>query len=103
MSGWVLFDDDPVTGRKVYLTEQDGQMYAMVEQPLQDIFDANHEAEAATHGKPFGDYVRLASLPHHLAYHNGLVEAIDQGDRRFVSRFVNDSDHQKFKTSRGRF
>jgi hypothetical protein len=102
MSGWMLFDTDPVTGRKVYLTEQDGQFYAMVEQPLQDIFDANHDAEMASHGKPFGDWVRAASMPHHLVYHNGINDAVIQKDRKHLARVLNDSDNQKFRTSRGR-
>lgn len=102
MTDRVLLSHDPETGRRVYLFEQDGQFYAEVEQPLGHIFDANHEAEASTQGRRFGDWVRAASIPHHLVYHNGVNEAIIQRDKRHLAKFLNDSDNRKFRTSRGR-
>lgn len=100
--GWLLMDFDPLTQRSVWMTEQDGQLVFRVDMPLDDIFDANHEAEAETHGRRFGDWNRVASVPHHLVYRNGLSEAVQQQDNAFLSRFLNDSDNSKFRTSRGR-
>ena len=86
----------------MWVKHEDDRMIFRVDQPLEQIFAANHEAEAATHGRAFGDYVRVASVPHHLAYQNGLSEAIDQHDDKHVARILNDSDNSKFRTSRGR-
>lgn len=99
---WLLMQHDAATGRSVWATEQDGQYVFRVDAPLNHIFDANAEAEQATQGVAFGDYVRIASVPHHLVYQNGLNEAIEQRDNRFVAKLLNDSDNQKFRTSRGR-
>lgn len=99
---WMLMAHDPVTQRSVWMTEQDGQYVFRVDMPLNDIFDANAEAEKATHGVPFGDYVRVASVPHHLVYQNGLNDAIEQRDDKFIAKVLNDSDNRKFRTSRGR-
>ena len=98
---FVLIDHDVATGRCTWMAEQDGQYVFRVDMPLNDVFDQNHEAFMETLGRKFGDYNRIASVPHHLLYSSGLSEAIDQQDSKFLNRWINDSDHQKFRTSRG--
>lgn len=99
---WTLIGHDPETGRSVWVTHQDGQHVFRVDMPLDDIFDANHEAETATHGRKFGDWNRVAAIPHHLVYQNGVNDAIVQQDKVWLSRYLNDSDNRKWRTSRGR-
>lgn len=99
---WLLMEHDPATGKCVWMTVEDDQYIFRVDQPLDAIFTANHEAAAETQGKAFGDWNRVASIPHHLVYQNGLNEAVEQQDNRFISRMLNDSDNEKFRTSRGR-
>lgn len=100
--GWLRVELDLATGRSVWMTEQDGQLVLRVDMPLDAIFDANQEALAATMGKRFGDYNRVASIPHHLVYQNGVNDAIEQQDGAWLSRWLNDGDNAKFRTSRGR-
>jgi hypothetical protein len=102
---WRLADHDPITGRSVWITVQDGQTIARVDMPndkLEDIFAVNAAFESVSQGEKFGDYNRIASIPHHLVYKNGLADALKQGDDKFISRFMNDSDNRKWRTSRGR-
>lgn len=99
---WKLMEHDPASGRCVWMTIEDGQYVFRVDQPLDAIFTANREAEIATQGQRFGDWNRIGSVPLHLAYQNGLDDAIEQQDQAFVSRFFNDSDNKKFRTSRGK-
>lgn len=101
---WVLFDDDPEMGRKVWLGyDAQGQFRAAhVEQQVDDIINDNVEAEKATHGKRFGDYNRVASVPLTMWEKTGLGDAVDQGDRKYISKVLNDSDNRKFRTSRGK-
>lgn len=99
---WKLMEHDPATGRSVWMTIEDDRYVFRVDMPLDDIFTANREAEIASHGQRFGDYNRIGSVPHHLIYQNGLDDAIDNQDDAFISRFFNDSDNRKFRTSRGR-
>jgi hypothetical protein len=87
---WLVFDDK-------------GNMKgAHVEQEVDAILDANAEMEKATHGTPFGDYRPLASVPLTFFEKSGIGEAIDAGDKRYLSKILNDADHKKFRTSRGR-
>jgi hypothetical protein len=100
----VLFDDDREIGRKVWLIFDDqGQMKgAHVEQEIDPILEANAEAEKATHGMRFGDYNRIASVPLTFFEKTGLGDAVDAGDRRYISKILNDSDNAGFRTSRGK-
>ena len=100
--GWLRMELDLATGRSVWMKEQDGQFVFRVDMPLDDIFTANHEAAVETMGRRFGDYNRVASIPHHLVYQNGINEAIEQQDSRWLSGFLNNSDNAKFRTSRGK-
>lgn len=100
----VLFDDDQEIGRKVWLIFDDkGNVRgAHVEQNVDAIIEANAEAEKLTHGQRFGDYNRVASVPLTFLEKTGLGEAIDHGDRRYLSKILNDAEYSKFRTSRGR-
>lgn len=100
----VLFDDDREIGRKTWIIFDDqGRMTgAHVEQNVDAIIEANGEAEKLTHGERFGDYNRVASVPLTFLEKTGLGDAIDQGDRRYMSKILNDSDNSKLRTSRGK-
>lgn len=101
---WMLFDDDKEIGRKVWLGyDEKGQFRAAhVEQEVDPIIAANVEAEKASHGVKFGEYNRVASLPLTFFEKSGLGDAIDAGDKRYLSKVLNDGDNAKFRTSRGR-
>lgn len=100
----VLFDDDPEIGRKVWLVFDDkGNMKgAHVEQQADQIMEANKFAMSATVGAKFGDFNRVASVPLTFYEKTGLGEAVNAGDRRYLSKVLNDSDHAGFRTSRGK-
>lgn len=99
----VFFDHDPEIGRTVWLVFDDkGNLKgAHVEQEIDAILDANAEAEKASCGR-FGDYQRVASVPLTFFEKSGLGDAMDAGDRRYLSKVLNDADNKKFRTSRGR-
>lgn len=99
---WTLIDHEHATGRSTWMKEEDGKFLFRVDMPINDILDSNNDALVETIGRKFGDYRRLASIPHHLVYQNGLNEAMEQKDNKWLSRFFNDSDNAKFRTSRGR-
>lgn len=100
----VFFDHDPEIGRTVWLVFNDrGELKgAHVEQEIDSILEANAEAEKATGGVRFGDYNRIASVPLTFFEKTGLGDAVDAGDKRYLSKVLNDSDNKRFRTSRGR-
>jgi hypothetical protein len=101
---WSLFDDDPEIGRKVWLGFDDkGQMKAAhVEQNIDQILEDNAEAEKLSHGQRFGDYNRIASVPLTFYEKTGLGDAVDAGDRKYLSKVLNDPDNSRLRTSRGK-
>jgi len=99
---WVMIDHEFETGRSTWMKEEDGKYLFRVDMPINDILDSNNDALIDTIGRKFGDYRRIASVPHHLIYQNGLDEAVSQDDDKWLKRWFNDPDHQKFRTSRGR-
>lgn len=101
---WLLFDDDREIGRKVWLGyDEKGQFRAAhVEQEVDQIIENNKAALDLSVGQKFGDYNRIASVPLTFLEQKGLDQAIDAGDRRYISKVLNDSDHSGFRTSRGK-
>lgn len=101
---WMLFDDDREIGRKVWLGyDEKGQFRAAhVEQEVDQIIENNKAALDLSAGRKFGDYNRVASVPLTFLEQKGLDQAIDAGDRKYLSKVLNDSDHAGFRTSRGK-
>lgn len=102
--GWDLLDRDPLTGRERWLYFENGELKGMrIDVPNVDpILEANAEAEKATHGVRFGDWNRVASIPLTLLEKSGLDTAVDMGDDRYLSKWLNDGDNAAFRTSRGK-
>lgn len=101
---WTLFDEDALTGRKVWMSLDEGppgKTLWRVEMPMDGLADANADAEKATHGVRLPEWNRVASIPLNILEKTQLDTAIQMGDDRYVSRFLNDSDNSKFRTSRG--
>ncbi len=102
---WTLFEHDPLTGRRIYMSLDEGppgKTLWRVEIPVDDVIEANAEAEKASHGRRFGDWNRVASVPVNIMEKTGLDIAVQARDNRFLSKFLNDSDNAKFRTSRGK-
>lgn len=99
---WTLLDYEPLSGRSTWVTHEDGNMIVRVDQPLENIITANNDAAIEAQNKRFGEWNRIGSVPLHLAYQNGLSEAADQHDDRYIAKFFNDLDNRKFKISKGR-
>jgi hypothetical protein len=70
---------------------------------VQATLDENAAARNSAPSGWKGDYHRIASVPMQLLYDEnvGLNKAIQQGDDRFVSRWLNDADNRAFRTRDG--
>lgn len=100
---WTFFDYDPETRTKVHFRLLDnGSTEFHIEQDVDLILRANEEAEKLTHGQRLPDWNRVASIPLRLIERAGLDIATQMRDDRFLSKWLNDPDHSKFRTSRGR-
>lgn len=102
--GWTLFDWDPATGRSVWQTHDDkGNPVFRVDTPVAATLEENAAARNSTPEGWKGDYHRIASVPMNLLYdrNTGLNEAIQQGDDRYLSRWLNSSDNRAWRTREG--
>lgn len=102
MGDWVLFDQDPETGTMIWMMLDGDKTVFRIDQNVDPILEANAEAEKLTQGKRFGDWNRIASVPLRLVEKTGLDIATSMRDQRFISKWMNDGDNAKFRTSRGR-
>jgi hypothetical protein len=103
MSDWSFFDYDPETRTKILCrTLDDGRMAFRISQDVDLIIEANAEAEKATMNRRFGEWNHMAAVPLRLIEKTGLDIAVSMQDKKFISKFMNDSDLSKFRTSRGK-
>jgi len=102
MSDWAVFEHIPGV-RTVYVRDAGDEWEIITDyHNAEATKDANSELEKDTHGRRFGDWRLIASLPPNELAATGLEEALRQGDDRFVSRFLNDPDNRGYKATRGR-
>lgn len=102
MADWTFFDHDPETGCTIWFQLDGDKTHWRIDQAIDPIIEANVEAEKASHGTRFGEWNRFASVPLRLMEAKGLDTAVDMQDHRFLSRFFNDTDNAKLRTSRGK-
>lgn len=100
---WTLFEWDPATGRTVWQMFDGEKVVFRIDTPVQSTLDENAIARNATPAGWKGDYHRIASVPMQLLYDEnlGLNKAIQQGDDKYVSRFLNDSDNRAWRVKEG--
>jgi hypothetical protein len=100
---WRLLAHDPETGVKHWwLDLGNGQAVIRTDTPVDELLEENAARYNDSADRRFGDGQIVASIPLDIYVHSGLREALLQQDRRFVSRWLNDSDHRRFRTFRGR-
>lgn len=99
---WTLFDYDMQTGRQVWeLRNPDGSVTHRTDYPVQATVDINKAQRNMGRKDWTGDYHQIASIPLNVFY-DQLAQASREGDDKFVSRWLNDSDNRAWRTREGR-
>ncbi len=99
---WTLYDWQPKLGRQVWYRENpDGSTTFRTDYEVEPTIEANRAQRNMAAPGWAGDYHHVASVPLNIAYDSGLVEAHSQGDDKFVSRFLNDSDNRAWRCKDG--
>ena len=103
---WLLIGSEPDFGTYTMCMDiGDALVIHKVQLDTEPLFDMNAADEKASHGQRFGDGKVVARIPDHLLYSPELGhigQAIQEGDRRHVSRILNDPDYRKLRSFRGR-
>lgn len=101
---WELQEWDASTGRTVWSMFDGEKVIYRVDTPVAASIEENTQARNRASGGWSGDYHRIASVPMQLLYdaNVGLNTAIQQGDDKFLSRWLNDRDNRAWRTKEGR-
>ena len=100
---FTLHEYDPVTGRTVWAMFDGEKTVFRVDTPVAATIEENAQFRNAASTGWKGDYHRIASVPMQLLYDDnlGLNKAIQQGDDKYLSRWLNDADNRAFRTKDG--
>ena len=99
---WHLLDYDTATKRSVWwMMDAEGNDLFRHDIPVDDILEANHWFRGEGAGKRWGEGQRIASIPLPLFF-DELNEACLQDDKKYVSKWLNNSDNRGWRTFEGR-
>lgn len=99
---WTLFDSDIQLGRFVWRRENpDGTTTFRTDYRADDTMDVNKAQRNLAENNWKGDYHHVASIPLNV-YWDQLAEASRQGDDKYLSKWLNDSDNRAWRTKEGR-
>lgn len=98
---WTLFDYDFATGRQVWHMNDGERDIYRTDYRVDDVIDVNQEQRNMSATGWAGDWHHVASVPLNVAFDSGLTRAHAEGDDRFVSRFLNDSQNRAWRTKDG--
>lgn len=101
---WELIEWDARTGRTVWSMFDGEKVIIRTDTPVAASIEENTLARNAAPDGWKGDYHRIASVPMQLLYDDnlGLNKAIQQGDDKYLSRWLNDSDNRAWRVKDGR-
>jgi len=100
---WTLFSSDIRAGRYVWSRRNaDGSVTFRTDTHCDAVIDQNTAQRNLSGSGWKGDWHMVASIPKNIAWHSGVVEAQSQGDDKFVSRWLNNSDNRAWRTKEGR-
>lgn len=99
---WILYDHDFATGCTVWRRDNgDGTSTIRHDYRVDDVIDQAARIRQHATDDWKDDWHQVAKVPIGI-YFDQLAEASKQGDDKFIARFLNDSDHAKFRTKGGR-
>lgn len=99
---WHLIDYQASTGRSVWaFYHGDGRITTRTDYPVDTLIKQNRIEANASHGALWGDGKIAARIPKNVFF-DQLAPAIEQEDDKYVSRWLNNSDHAAFRTFGGR-
>lgn len=99
--GFELFDHDALTGRTVWKYFDGEKTVFRTDYPVDQLISVNAEQRAISQRGWAGDLHHIASIPPNVAWDSGMVDAFNQNDDKFMSKFLNDSDNRAWRTKEG--
>jgi hypothetical protein len=100
--GWRVFEYLPDIPKISWARMDDQQqMTVRTVMPVDNLLERNERLRNETAGERWGDGKKVASIPIHI-WQRELAEAQNQKDEKYLSKWLNDPDHAKFRTKEGK-
>lgn len=100
-NGFELVDYDHVTGRSVWAYFDGEKTVYRTDYPVEHLVSTNAEQRNMARKDWAGDLHHVASVPLNVAWDSGLVDAQSQGDDKYLSKWLNNSDNRAWRTKEG--
>lgn len=99
---WHLVDYNPWSKQSRWRRDNpDGTITYRMDQPVDELVRVNAEIRKDTAGQRWGEGKRIASIPTNVWWRGGLARAAEQGDDKFLSKWLNDPENRAFRTFEG--
>lgn len=100
---WELLEWDRVTGRTVWTWFDGEKTHIRTDYPIAATLSENRAERNAADKAWKGDWHKVASVPLNLAFDDnlGLMRAHNEGDTKYVARWLNDADNRAWRTKEG--
>lgn len=100
--GWTLYDYDPKMKRQIwYIENPDGSTTWRTDYEVEPTIEINQAQRNMAQKGWSGDYHHIASIPLNIFYDSGVAQAQTEGDDKFVSKWLNNSDNRAWRTKDG--
>lgn len=100
--GFELIEHDHYTGRTLWGYYDGEKTIYRTDYPVDNLIKTNTEQRNMAQANWAGDLHHIASVPLNIAYDSGLTEAQSQGDDKFLSKWLNNSDNRAWRTKDGK-
>ena len=97
---WLLINHDVKTGRSVWKCYDGNKIHFRTDYPVNNIISENAEILNNSCGQKFGDGKRVASIPLNVFY-DKIATAHNEGDEKYINKWLNDGDNRAFRTFEG--
>ncbi len=95
---WVLFSYDVQAGVERWYNPREDVFKTISH--VDELVKQNKDAQANTSGKRWGSGQSVASIPLDV-YYRELDQAVQQDDKKYMARWLNNSDNRAWRTKEG--
>lgn len=100
VNGFTFLERDPIGGMETWFrTNEDGSTTIYYRNDVTELLEVNKATFQETKNRKLGDWVPLGRFDDLTMMKTNLSRAINEGDRKYVKRVLNDGDLAKFRTS----
>lgn len=97
---WLLVNYDIKTGRSLWKYIDGNKIHFRTDYPATAIIESNHQHYMESQNQRFGNGKRIASVPLNIFYEK-LFKAHNEGDRKYINKWLNDSNNKAYRTFKG--